>query len=242
MLQNEFKNVVIAAYGDVFAATGRGDSLSACYRHWCARCCFWAVILAVTVGGGVSAADTIAITVSGTGAAMPVMKKLADDYASIAGGAPVSLVYPPMGSAGAIRGVAAGNLDLGLSAREVKAGEGGIKQQSTPWVKTAFVIIANHPAMSKGITRAEMAAIWSGITTRWPDGQLIRLVMRLPNDSDIVSLRAMSAEMSRAVDVALSRPGLPRAENDLHNLELIGKVPGAIGGNTLSQCAGLALD
>lgn len=188
--------------------------------------------LAVLSGAGTAvAAETL--RVSGTGGVMPVLKQLIDDYSRQATAIRVEIVYPPTGTIGAIRGVTAGNLDVGFGTRAVQDGESSVKLQSARWVKTAFVITANHPSASAGFTRAQLASIWSGATTRWPDGQPIRLVLRPPNDADITSLRALSPEMSRAVDSALSRPGLPRGENDLHNLELISQVPGAIGGNTL---------
>jgi phosphate transport system substrate-binding protein len=173
------------------------------------------------------------ITVNGTGAVLPVLKLLVDDFAAQSPGQAPSIQYPPTGSAGSIRAVAQGRLDLAVAARAPRAEEAGAKWQVIPWVKTAFVIVANRPGPAKGYTRAELAAIWTGAIMQWPDGRPIRLVLRTPDDSDVTSLRAMSPEMSRAVDTAYTRPGLPKAEHDLQNLEMLAKVPGAMGTGAL---------
>lgn len=190
-----------------------------------------AAILALLVACGARAEETM--TVAATGSVIPMLKILIDDFASRSPGLKVIVLLPPAGSGGAIKGVAAGGIDLGVAARALRPGEAGPKVQALPWVRTAFVITANHAEISKGFTLAELAAIWSGATLRWPDGQPIRLLLRSPEDADIMALRAMSPEMNRAVDAAFSRPGLPQAENDLRNLEMLEKVPGAIGGSTL---------
>ena len=192
---------------------------------------FGATACALIVMGGAWAADTL--TVAATGTAMPMLNILIVDFAKLSPDLKVKLLYPPAGSGGAIRGVATGAVDIGVTSRPPKPGVIGADLRAVPWVSTAFVIATNHTNTAKDYTLTDLAAIWSGTTTLWPDGTPIRLLLRSPDDADITNLRAMSPEMSRAVDSALSRPGLPRADHDLHNLEMLEKVPGAIGASTL---------
>ena len=188
-------------------------------------------ILAQLMAGSARADETI--TVAATGSVVPMLEILADDFATQRSDLKIQVLRPPAGSSGAIKGVASGRVDIGVAARALKPGEATAKLEAVPWVSTAFVIAANHAGAPKGLTLAELAAIWSGATQRWPDGAPIRLLLRPPDDADIAALRAMSPEMNRAVDIALLRPGIPRAEHDLRNLEMLRSAPGAIGGSTL---------
>jgi phosphate transport system substrate-binding protein len=192
---------------------------------------FSTAIWAMVGAGTVHAADTL--TIAATGTAMPMLKILIDDFTKRSPDFKAILLYPPAGSGGAIRGVATGKVDLGVTSRVPKPDAPGSDLRAVPWVRTAFVITANHVGVARNYTLPELAAIWSGATLRWADGQPMRLLLRSADDADLASLRAMSAEMSRAVDAAILRPGLPRAEHDLNNLEILEKVSGAIGSSTL---------
>lgn len=190
-----------------------------------------AVVWAMVSARSVHAADTL--TIAATGTAMPMLKILIEDFSKGSPEFKATLLYPPAGSGGAIRGVATGKVDLGVTSRVPKPDAPGADLRAVPWVRTAFVIAAHHADAARNYTLPELAAIWSGATVRWPDGQPIRLLLRSADDADLASLRAMSVEMSRAVDAALVRPGLPRADHDLNNLEILDKVSGAIGSSTL---------
>ena len=173
------------------------------------------------------------LTIAATGTAMPMLKILIDDFTKSAPEFKATLLFPPAGSGGAIRGVATGKVDLGVTSRVPRPNAPGADLRAVPWVRTAFVITAHHADVARNYTLPELAAIWSGATLRWPDGQPMRLLLRSADDADLASLRAMSPEMSRAVDAALLRPGLPRADHDLQNLDILDKVSGAIGSTTL---------
>ena len=189
-----------------------------------------AVMLTLLVACGAQANETA--TLATNGSVVPILQTLIQDFATQSPGLKINLLLPPAGSGGAIKGVATGGVDLGVIARALNPDEANHKLEVVPWVRTAFVIVANHSGVVRSHTLDDLAAIWSGATTHWPDGQPIRLLLRSPEDADIIALRAMSPGMNRAVDIAFSRRGLPRADNDLSNLELLEKVPGAIGGST----------
>jgi phosphate transport system substrate-binding protein len=201
------------------------------YLCYFSKLCLCAVVVALASVCSARAADTL--TIAATGTAMPMLTILIEDFTQRSPQFKAILLYPPAGSGGAIRGVATGKVDLGVTSRVPRPDAPGADLRAVPWARTAFVITAHHAGVAKNYTLQELAAIWSGATLRWPDGQPMRLLLRSADDADLVSLRAMSAEMSSAVDAALLRPGLPRADHDLHNLEILNKVSGAIGSSTL---------
>lgn len=85
-----------------------------------------------------------------------------------------------------------------------------------------------------GFTVEQLAAIYSGKMTTWSDGAPIRLVVRNLFESDTLILRKMSPDMDRAVDVALARPGMLVAANDLENIDLLERTPDSLGTSNLA--------
>jgi phosphate transport system substrate-binding protein len=59
-------------------------------------------------------------------------------------------------------------------------------------------------------------------------------VVRNLFESDTLILRKMSPDMDRAVDVALARPGMLVAANDLENIDLLERTPDSLGTSNLA--------
>ncbi len=179
------------------------------------------------------------IKISGTGGALPALKLVAATYMKKDPGQKI-VFMPNVGSSGGIKAVLAGGLDIGVSARTLKpeeARQGAVLQE---YAKTPFVFATAlwNKGSDPGYTLRQYAAIFAGTLTAWPDGSVIRLVLRPETDSDTILLREMSPEMDSAVRKAFSRKELPIAMTDEDCVAMIAKIPGSIGTVPMSIVGG----
>lgn len=174
------------------------------------------------------------LRVSGTGTALGTMRRLGAAFEMANPGARVEIL-PSVGSSGAYRAVADGALDVGISGRPPRPAEraGGVRTMA--YARTPFVFAVGPRSDVKGITVDEAVRIYRGELQRWPDGERVRLVLRPRHDVDTIILRSISAEMSAAVDVALSREGMLVAATNQQCDEILLRTPGAIGPTSLTQ-------
>ena len=168
------------------------------------------------------------ITLGGVGSMTPIVKLLGSEYAKKNSGIEVYVIDPPMGSSGGLRALAAGKIDIALSARTSKADEAG---QAKPWLQTPLVLATS--SKSKGLTRAQVAEIYGGRKTTWDDNKPIRLILRGEQETETKVLRSLSPEVDAAVADALKRTGLPIAENDLDAVEALTRISGSLGTTNL---------
>ncbi len=187
---------------------------------------FVAILLAGFLAPLVAAAETI--TLGGVGSLTPIVKLLATEYAKKNPGIEVVVIDPPMGSSGGLRALAAGKIDVALSARSPKPDEAG---QAKPWLQTPLVLATS--GKQQALTRAQVAEIYGGRKTAWDDRKPIRLVLRGEQETETKLLRSLSPEVDAAMGDALKRPGLPIAENDLDAIDAIAKISGALGTTNL---------
>lgn len=190
-----------------------------------------AVVLALAGATFQCAAETI--RVGGTGSAMPLLQKLGDLYRKNHPEVQIVLTMPPLGSSGGMRALAAGRLDLAVSASPPKPEDGHRFAQPIAWLTTPFILAGRDVPPGMSVSRRQLADIYAGKVTQWPGGQPIRLVLRPASDSDSISLRRLSPEMDAAIAQALQRNVLPMAENDLDNLQLVARTPGSLGAVSL---------
>jgi len=195
------------------------------------------------------AASAETLTVGGTGSSTPLIERFAQAYAKLKPEITVRVIDPPIGSSGSIRAILAGASDLAVPGRPLLAvpgrplndeekARGG---QDWELGRTPFLIVTSQKQPQPGFSFAQLAAIYEGKQTAWPDGSPIRLVMRSPTESDTLLLRKLSPEMDRklspemdrAFETALARPGILVAANDLENLQLLEKTPGSLGTTNL---------
>lgn len=179
-----------------------------------------------------------AIKIGGTGTGLGAMKLLAQEFNKSRPDAQL-LVMPSLGSTGAIKAVLAGAIDLGISARPLSTQEQRQGASAWAYARTPFMLVTGARNKSVGLSLSlslsELAQIYAGKVSQWPDGSPIRLVVRPEADIDSQLLRAFSAEMSAAVSLALTRPGLRMADTDQDNADALEQLPGSLGTATLSQ-------
>ena len=205
--------------------------------HWTARTLLLALLIFPAFGSaqqGMPTADRIRI--GGSGGALATLQILADAFNKTR--APVSIVIvPSLGSGGGIQAVLAGAIDLAVISRPLKEAERGQGAVASDYARTPFVFAtaATTKASASGITLRELPGIFAGDTTTWPDGRVLRLVLRPAEDSDTVLTKSLSPAMHRAVETAQARAGLLIEQTDQANAHSLQTIPGALGTSTLAQ-------
>ncbi len=173
------------------------------------------------------------IRMGGTGSAMPLMQKLADEYTKTHPSVQFEIIYPPLGSGGGLRALAAGRLDIAISSKLPPVQDQDKFSQPVYWVTTPFVLARRDVNRGGGLSLDQLTDIYSLKTTHWPDGKPIRLIMRAASETDSILLRSLSARMDAAINQTLQRKMMPVAEDDLDNLNLLESTPGSLGAASL---------
>lgn len=192
------------------------------------------LLLVASLANAADPARMETLTVGGTGSAMPLVGQFAQAYGSLEPNVKVRVVDPPLGSNGAIRAVLAGAVDLAVLGKPLTEAEKAQGCQDWELGRTPFLVVTERKLPLPGFTVEQLAAIYSGKMTTWSDGSPIRLVVRNLFESDTLILRKMSPDMDRAVDVALARPGMLVAANDLENIDLLERTPDSLGTSNLA--------
>ncbi len=174
------------------------------------------------------------IKIGGTGSAIGAMKELAMAFRVKNPGANIVIV-PRLGTTGGINAVADRAIDIGLSTRPLKADEHMKGLEDFEYARTPFMLVTHRRTEGVNFTNQYIAKIYGGEIRTWPDGSVIRLILRPETDADTTLLRKISPEMERASRKALAREGMNLALTDQDSAEAVEKVPGAIGTSALSQ-------
>jgi phosphate transport system substrate-binding protein len=188
------------------------------------------------------------IRIGGTGNALGTMRLLGEAFVRQHPEHKVT-VLPSIGSSGAIKAVPRGSLDIGLSSRPLTAEEKATGTVDFEYARSPTVLAVSTRTAVKGVTREQLVAIYDGTMARWPDGSLIRPVLRQPGDDNTRQLKSLAPAMEQALAAANRREGLPFAVIDQEAADKIETIPGAIGVTALSlilsegrALRGLALD
>ena len=176
----------------------------------------------------------VSIKIGGAGTGLGAMKLMAQEFNKSRSDAQL-IITSSLGSTGAIRAVLAGAVDIGVSARPVSPEESRQGASARAYARTPFVIATGAKNKGAGLTLPQLAEIYSGKVTRWPDTSPIRLVLRPDSDSDTIAMRAFSAEMNGAISAAQARKGLRMASTDQDNADALEQLPGSLGTTTLTQ-------
>ncbi len=174
------------------------------------------------------------LTIGGVGSSLGSMRIIADAFEKSHPHVTVKIL-PSLGSTGGIKAVLSGTIDIGLSGRSMKDDERRQGFIETEYAKSPFVFVTNKISAVTGLTIHELAEIYEGKRQAWSDGSRIRLVLRPVTDVDTSMLESISPEMSRAVKIASSRPGMIVAITNQESDAAVERIPGSLGTSTLTQ-------
>jgi phosphate transport system substrate-binding protein len=195
------------------------------------RLCAAGLALLLALAGSAAAAEEIKI--GGTGAALGAVQLLAGKFASSHPGIRITTV-PNLGSAGAIKAVHSGAIDLALTSRPLEASEARLGVSQLEYARTPFVFAVATKSAVRAITRQDLAEIYSGKAVKWPDGSAIRLVLRPPSDVDTAMVRSLGLDVAQGLSAAEKRPGVQFSVTDQDAAGDLERIPGAIGPSSLA--------
>lgn len=187
--------------------------------------------LAAVLLGGLGACETWAqdeVRVGGSGAGSVVMQYMVEQYAKRLPTPSARVVMPPLGTAGGLAALDAGLIQVAVLGRAPLPGE-AIDSTTTAWARTPFVLVGRDVPAGTNLSSHDVSAILLGKTTHWPNGQVIRLVLRPLLNPDTPNLRAMGIDIDASLTLAQQRVGIPFSTNDVDNQQLLERTAGAFG-------------
>lgn len=205
-----------------------------CRAAWLAVLLIGALQLPVAAGVVLAADDQGTLKIGGTGAALKSIAQVAAAYQKKHPG--VRVVIPPsLGSTGGIKAVLAGILNVGLSSRPLTEAEASQGAVAVEYGRSPLLLVTSYQSSGVNLTLKQLASLYTGEITSFPDGTPIRLIMRPEVEIDLHLIRGLSPEMDQAVQKAQSREGMIMAVNDQDNGDILERIRGAIGWMTLVQ-------
>lgn len=170
-----------------------------------------------------------ALVLGGTGSGVAPLKLVLD-----AGRVAASFV-PNLGSSGGLKALAAGAIDVAVSARRLNDAERAAGLVEHEAFRTPFVW-ATHAAVPIGrVSVEQLVGLYAGRVERWASGEPVRLVLRPEADSDTLLVKALFPELGHATVAAAQRPGIKVAVTDDEAIGDIERIDGALGTTTLSM-------
>ncbi|MBE0476091.1 MAG: phosphate ABC transporter substrate-binding protein [Coriobacteriia bacterium] len=193
-------------------------------------CCF---ALLALIGGGCSQQEVgaggekrerVSVRVSGSGTCRPLVQILADEYQ---GGDIEFSFLPGLHSGGGIKGVANGDLDLGMVSRELTDEEKKLGLLYTALSSDGLILAVHRDVPIDGLTTEQVKAIYRGDHRDWselggPD-LAITVLDRNEDESAKIILRKYVIGDLRVTDRAVNLFYEPDMVDGLE------KTPGAIG-------------
>ncbi len=181
---------------------------------------------------GAYAAMAEPVRTGGTGAALGSMRLLADAYRKVDSAFSLEIV-PNLGSGGGLKALERDAIQFAVISRLLSKEEAAKGFTLIEYGRTPFVLATTRKDVA-GLTLEQIADIYTGKQTSWPDGTPIRLVLRPANDVDTAHLGAFSARIKDAVAAAMSRPGMVVGITDHDSATHIARLAGGLGSSSLA--------
>jgi phosphate transport system substrate-binding protein len=192
----------------------------------------WVGLIALAAIFGTEATGAETIRTGGTGAALGTMRLLADAYTKIEPEFSLEIV-PNLGSSGGMQALNHNAVHFAAIGRPLKSDELARGYIALEYGRTPFVIAIARSNVA-GLTLREIADMYAGRVSKWPDGTPIRLVLRPANDGDTPLFASFSPAIKEALDSAMSREGMIVAVTDQDSATEIARIKGALGTSALA--------
>jgi phosphate transport system substrate-binding protein len=191
------------------------------------------LVLALLLAWGIAPATaTDLLRVGGTGGATALLAYLGKPFTAQTGIAVE--VVPGLGSGGGINAAADGVLDVAVSGRPLSQAERAGALVAAFAIRTPYVL-ATSRKLPTAMGEREILAAFSQEKAFWPDGALIKLILRPRPESDNLALISLFPGMEAALGKARERSELPIAATDQDNADLAESLPGSLIGATYTQ-------
>jgi phosphate transport system substrate-binding protein len=192
-----------------------------------------ALVLALLLARSGAAEAVEVMKIGGTGAALGSMLLLADEFSRSNPDIKINTLAN-LGSAGSVKAVSSGAIDLAVTSRALTLSESKLGVSQLEYARTPFVFAVSAKSAVSAITRQELADIYAGKMTKWPDGKAIRVVLRPPSDIDSAMVKGFTAALGQGLPAAEKRPGVRFAVTDQDAASDLERIPGAIGPSSLA--------
>ena len=173
-----------------------------------------------------SAAEVVRI--NGTGGGLVVMRSLISVFQKANPGVSFEM-EESIGSAASLKALARDMLDIAVSGRPLKPHEMSEKLAWSEYGKIPYAVVTNRHTKIENMTVDQLAAMYAGTLTTWPDGDFVRVVLRPKEDADTKELRAISPLMDRAVSAAHARKDMLLGITDREAFGHLKRTRGTVG-------------
>lgn len=190
------------------------------------------VLVALLCAGPARGVEVVRVT--GTGSALGAITRAARAYEQRRPGTRVQIL-PSVGTAGAIKAVAAGAIELAVAGRALRPEERDRGLSALPVAYSPFVFAAGPRAGATAIGLSDLVRMYAGEQQSWPGGERVRPVLRPAGDADSAYVRSISPLLAAAYDAAFARGGMPMAATNQESDGLAARTPGALAVTTLAQ-------
>ncbi|MCC6470832.1 MAG: substrate-binding domain-containing protein [Alphaproteobacteria bacterium] len=174
------------------------------------------------------------VRIGGTGMALAAMNLLAATPTANGQGRFDVLVLPSLGTAGGIKALVDREIDIAVIARPLKPEEQakGIRAQAC--LVTPFVLATTHPRRQQ-LSLASLPRIYASDRPTWPDGTVIKIIMRSPSGSENPYITSIVPGLAEAFQIAYKQRGMPVGATDQENADLAQRAAGSLAITTLLQ-------
>ena len=203
----------------------------------------WLLIAALAAGcadsgedlppGGVACAAPArrpsGLIAAGSGSNLALVRAIAERYAVAYPGARV-VVPESIGTAGALKALRAGAIDLGLASRPLTEAEKGQGLVETPLARVAFAPTVRVDSPLSRVSVGDLADLFSGRRSPdWPAEQPLAPQLREARDSGSTLVAARLPQVGQAVDAARATDRWLTRYTDQEMRDALLTVDGAIG-------------
>jgi phosphate transport system substrate-binding protein len=180
-----------------------------------------------------ASAGEAVLRLGGTGGGLGLQKILVEAY-RVSAPQIDAKILPSLGSAGGIRALAEGALDLAFSGRPLTAEETKLGLVQRRLLRSPLVIITSNKNVSS-VTNDELAKYFANVLHAWPDGSPVRVILRPKSEVSFQVLGERFANIAAAIELARRRPELPVATTDQQNFSLAETLSGSLALGLLTQ-------
>lgn len=168
------------------------------------------------------------LLLAGSGSNVPLTRLLAKACATWVPGVRIE-VDTGIGSSGGVRALRDGVIDLALVSRPLRPQEADADMQVVPYARSP-VAVAVHPAVTaRGVSSAQLKAIFHGVQTVWPDGAPVVPLQREQGDSGHEAMARAVAGWAEVDASAWHAARWPVHYHDQALLDTLLTTPGALG-------------